>query len=95
MENVRENVSGQLSGMLVVQGLVVQDKFLFWQNLPLSNFYFCFGQRDHYLLEKLTLSLKDYQLLSHSSLPLYSLLTSLQELLLWKLKLAWFSRMLV
>jgi len=50
VENVRENVSGQLSGMLVVQGLVVQDKLLFWQNLPLNNFYFRFGQRDHYLL---------------------------------------------
>ena len=50
MENVRENVSGQLSGMSVVQGLVVQDKFLFWQHLPLNNFYFRFGQRDHYLL---------------------------------------------
>jgi len=34
--------------MLVVQGLVVQ--FLFWRNLPLNNFYFRFGQRDHYLL---------------------------------------------
>ena len=50
MENVRENVSGQLSEMLVVQGLVVQDKFLFWQHLPINNFYFRFGQRDHYLL---------------------------------------------
>ena len=30
VENVRENVSGQLSGMSVVQGLIVQDKFLFW-----------------------------------------------------------------
>ena len=48
MENVRENVSGQLSGMSVVQGLVF--KFVFWQNLPLNNFYFRFGQRDHYLL---------------------------------------------
>jgi len=27
VENVRENASGQLSEMLVVQGLVVQDKF--------------------------------------------------------------------
>ena len=27
VENVRENVSGQLSGVSVVQGLVVQDKF--------------------------------------------------------------------
>jgi len=50
VENVRENVSGQLSGMSVVQGLVVQDKFLFSQHLPLNNFYFRFGQRDHYLL---------------------------------------------
>jgi hypothetical protein len=93
VENVRENVSGQLSGMSVVQGLVVQDKFLFWQNLPLNNFYFHFGQRDHYLLGE-THS-KNYQLLSHSSLPLYSLLTSVQELLLWKQKLVWFSGMLV
>ena len=50
MENVRENVSVQLSGMSVVQGLVVQDKFLFWQHLPLNNFYFHSGQRDHYFL---------------------------------------------
>jgi len=50
VENVRENVSGQLFRMSVVQGLVVQDKFLFWQNLPLNNFYFHFGQQDHYLL---------------------------------------------
>ena len=47
MENVRENVSGQLSEMSVVQGLVVQDKFLFWQNFPLNNFYF---RLDNYLL---------------------------------------------
>ena len=52
MENVRENVSGQLSEMSVVQGLVVQDKFLFWQHLPLNNFYFLSRQRDHYFLDE-------------------------------------------
>jgi len=35
--------------MSAVQGLVIQDKFLFWQFL-LNNFYFRFGQRNHYLL---------------------------------------------
>ena len=50
MENVRENVSGQLSEMSVVHGLVVQDKLLFWQHLPLNNFYICSGQQDHYFL---------------------------------------------
>ena len=74
MENVRENVSGQLSGMSVVQGLVVQEKFLFWQNLPLNNFYFRFGQRDHYLLGETHSLTQNYQLLSHSSLSLYFLL---------------------
>jgi len=93
VENVRENVSGQLSEMSVVQGLVVQDKFLFWQHFPLNNFYFRSGQRDHYFLDEP--HSRDYQPLFHSSLPLYSLLTSLQELLLWKLKLAWFSGMLL
>ena len=44
---MRENVSGQLSGMSVAQGLVVQDKFLFWQNFHLNNFYF---RLDNYLL---------------------------------------------
>jgi len=69
VENVRENVSGQLSRMSVVQGLVVQDKFLFWQNLPLNNFYFRFGQRDHFLLgetDSLTKRLP-------TSFPLFSL----------------------
>jgi len=75
--------------MSVVQGLVVQDKFLFWQYLPLNNFYFHSGQRDHYLQGE------TYSLTQRvpTSLPLFSstlLLTSLQELLLWKLKLAWF-----
>jgi len=52
VENVSENVSGQLSEMSVVQGLVVQDKFLFWKHLPLNIFYFRFGQWDHYLLDE-------------------------------------------
>ena len=74
VENMRENVSGQLSGMSVVQGLVVQDKFLFWQHLPLNNFYFRLGQRDHYFLgEPYSLTQRQptsLQLLSSSLLSL-------------------------
>jgi len=48
VENVRENISGQLSGMSVVQGLVVQVSIL--AEPPPKQLLLPLGQRDHYLL---------------------------------------------